>query len=247
MKIEVKGIVIKEVELNNGNRLIHILTDQLGVVTAILNNISFRKSNKFSSIHVLAYCKFMLFKRKEYYYVDEFEVLSIFWETKDDLKILAVCQYFCELCLILSPESTVSGEFLKVFLNSVFFISKKIKDLRLIKIIFEMKSLSLCGYMPNLICCYKFKKYDSVVMIFLIDSGKIICDDCWSNSNNEQYIQVNKGMLRALRHIIYSPVEKIFSFELSNDALGILSELSENYTIYHLGTNFKSLEFYKRL
>lgn len=247
MKTEVKGIVIKEVELTNGSRLINILTENLGVITAIANNSFLRKNNKFSSAHTLTYCRFVLFKKKEYYSVDEFDILDIFWEIKDDLKSLAVCQYFCELCINLEPDSTVSGDFLKLFLNSVFYISKKIKDIELIKIIFEMKAMSLCGYMPDLVCCSKCGKYETDNMFFLINSGKIICDDCRSSCCSELFAQVKKGMVYALRHIIYSPIEKIFSFELSENALKTLSKLSEDYIKYHLDTNFKSLEFYHAL
>lgn len=247
MKTEVNGIVIKEVELSTGSRLVHILTAEFGVITAIIKSGHLKSANKFSSIHVLMYCRFVLFKRKEYYHVDEFEILNVFWEIKDDLKSLAICQYFCELCIALDPETAVSADFLRLFLNSVYYISKKIKKLELIKLIFEMKSLSLCGYMPNLICCPKCGEYDSDSMFFLLNGGKIICDRCYSESIDASSVKLTKGMLYALRHVIYSPIEKIFSFEVSDDALKILSKLSENYVEYHLDTNFKSLDFYKRL
>lgn len=247
VKTEINGIVIKEVELSNGNRLFHVLTGQLGIITAIAKSGSFKKNNKFSSIHVLMYCRFVLFKRKEYYHIDEFDILNVFWEIKDDLKLLAICQYFCELCITLSPDSSVSEDFLKLFLNSIFCISKSIKDIRLIKMVFEMKSMSLCGYMPDLVCCCKCGKYDSNVMSFLLYDGKIICNNCYSDSKYVLKVQITKGMLYALRHIVYSSIEKIFSFELSDKAIKVLSDLSENYVKYHLDTDFKSLEFYNCL
>ena len=245
--MEVNGIIIKAVELSTGKRLLQVLTDDLGIITAIAGRGNLGKTNKFSVLHVLMYCRFVLFKNKEYYNVDEFDILNIFWGIKDDLKSLAICQYFCELCVNLRPESTVSKDFLKLFLNSVFYISKNIKNLKLIKIIFEMKALSLCGYMPNLIYCCKCGKYDANSMAFSIDSGKIICDDCFSVESGMYAVHITRGVLYALRHIIYSPLEKIFSFELSDNALKILSNLSEKYAKYHLDTNFKSLEVYNRL
>lgn len=245
--MEINGIIIKAVELSTGKRLLQVLTDDLGIITAIAGRGNLGKTNRFSVLHVLMYCRFVLFKNKEYYNVDEFDILNIFWGIKDDLKSLAICQYFCELCVNLRPESTVSKDFLKLFLNSVFYISKNIKNLKLIKIIFEMKALSLCGYMPNLICCCKCGKYDANGMIFLIDSGKIICNDCFSVESDMYVVHITRGVLYALRHIIYSPLEKIFSFGLSDNALKILSNLSEKYAKYHLDTNFKSLEIYNRL
>lgn len=245
--MEANGIIVKEVELSTGKRLINILTDDFGLITAIINCGRLGKSGKFSSLHVLMYCRFVLFKRKDYYHVDEFDILNVFWGIKDDLKSLAVCQYFCELCMSLNPENTVSKDFLKLFLNSVFYISKRTKDLKLIKIIFEMKALSLCGYMPNLIGCCRCGEYNNDTMLFLIDSGTIVCGNCCQNLNINLSVKVTKGMVYALRHVVYSTIEKVFSFELSDNALKVLSELSESYMKYHLDTNFKSLEFYNRL
>lgn len=247
MKTEVNGLIIKEVELSSGSRLLYILAEHLGIITAIIKGSSLKRKNRLSSVHVLMYCRFVVFKRNDYYHIDDFEILNIFWEIKNNLETLAVCQYFCELCDVLSPDSVVSKDFLKLFLNSIFYISKGTKDLKLIKIIFEMKSLSLCGYMPNLVCCCKCGKYDTDSMQFLLDDGKIVCDECCIDSKYTLKISVTRGMIYALRHILYSPIEKIFSFELSEKALNVLSSLSENYVKYHLDTNFKSLDFYNRL
>lgn len=246
MKTEVKGVVIREIKLSNDDRLIKILTENAGIVTAIVKESRKRKNDYSSLIRVLSYCVFELFEGKNYYVVDSAEVLDIFWSIKDDLKCFAVSQYFCELCLALSPESSNSQDFLKLFLNSVFCISKKIKDIELVKIIFEMRALTLCGYMPDLVCCRKCHKYESDVMYFLLEQSKIICSDCLSEPISSA-IKISQGMLYALRYIVYSPIEKVFSFKLSDKAKDVLSKLSEKYVLYHLGSGFKSLEFYNSL
>ena len=246
MKPETKGIVVKEIKLSNDDRLIKILTENMGIITAIIKESRRRKNDRNSLIRMLSYCNFELFEGKNYYIVDNAEVLDIFWSIKDDLKIFAVSQYFCELSMALSPEPSNSQDFLKLLLNSVFYISKKIKDIELVKIIFEMRALTLCGYMPDLVCCCECHKYTSDMMYFLLERSKIVCGDCFRGAEHSA-IAVSKGMLDALRHIVYSPIEKLFSFKLSDKAIKTLTDLSEKYVAYHLGTGFKSLEFYNTL
>lgn len=247
MKIEVKGVVVKEIKLSNDDRLVKILTENMGIVTAIIKESKRRRNDRISLVRVLSYCVFELFEGKSCYVVDSAEVLDVFWSIKDDLKYFAVAQYFCELCIALSPEPSNSQDFLKLFLNSVFYISKNAKDIKLIKLIFEMRALTLCGYMPDIVCCCRCHEYESDKMHFLFKQGKIMCLNCFKEVGCAESVEISKGMVYALRHIVYSPMKKLFAFKLSDKAVEILSTLSEKYVMYHLDVNFKSLEFYNSL
>lgn len=245
MKREVKGIILREVNLSSDSRIADVLTEN-GIITAVIRDKKGKKMSKFASAHVCAYCSFMLFESKQYYIVDDLEVLELFWGIKNDLKLLAISQYFCELCLALSPDKSLCKDFLRLFLNSLFYISKNIKDYRLVKLIFEMRACSMCGYMPNIVCCSNCKKYENDKMYFKVNSGDICCIDCCAKKDPGD-IEITCGMLYALRHIIYVPIEKLFAFNLSDQATKVLSDISEKYIEYHISANFKSLDFYKKL
>lgn len=55
------------------------------------------------------------------------------------------------------------------------------------------------------------------------------------------------GVLTAMRHIIYSEFEKIFSFNLSEENIKNLSKTTEKYILYTLNRRFKTLEFLKNI
>lgn len=245
MKREIKGLIIREVNLSSDSRIADILTEN-GIITAVVKDNKGKKMSKFASVHVCTYCVFMLFEGKSYYTVDDLEILELFWGIKNDLKLLAVAQYFCELCLALSPEKSLCKDFLRLFLNSLFYISKSVKDYRLVKLIFEMRACSMCGYMPNIVCCSNCKKYENDRMYFKINTGNICCSECNAKRDSGD-IEITCGMLYALRHIVYAPIEKLFSFNLSEQAKEVLSNIAEKYIEYHVSPHFKSLEFYKKL
>ena len=54
-------------------------------------------------------------------------------------------------------------------------------------------------------------------------------------------------VLAAMRHIVYSDAERVFSFRLAGDSLKKLSRITENYTLLHTEGKYKSLEIYHRL
>ena len=248
VKMNVRGIVVKETRLVNGNMVVSILTQTEGIISAFVRDSNKSKSSKTSLVQMFAYCDFTLFLGKSGYVIDEVEIIELFWDIKNDISVLTISQYFCELALALSPEKECSEDFLKLFLNSIFYLSKGRKDVEFIKLIFEMHSCALCGYMPNLVCCDECKKYEDENMYFNISSANILCENCADVCDNSFYqIKLTRGMVAALRHIVYSPVEKLFSFSLSDEALDILSDVSEKYIEYYVKPNFKTLEIYKKL
>ena len=96
--------------------------------------------------------------------------------------------------------------------------------------------------MPQLVYCDKCKVYEKEIMNFVIGKGKIYCNDCISN--NDSFISINSSLLTSLRHIVYSPIEKIFKFKVLPETARNLSIITEKYVKMHVCESFKSLEFF---
>lgn len=247
MKLHLNGIIIRETDLGENSKVVKILTAQKGVISAIAKNCSNLKSKNTAIVQLFAYCGFSLYVGKKGYIVDESEVLELFWGIREDLQSLALAQYFCELCLFLSPEEHNAHDFLRLFLNSLYYLSRKNKDEKFLKAVYEMRACSVCGYMPNLVGCHKCKVYQSPRMKFMIEKGTLVCEKCASAEKSVMGYTLTSGLLDALRHIIYSPTDKLFSFNVSEETLSVLCEVCEKYIYSHVGTNFKSLNFYKSI
>lgn len=247
MKIYVNGVIIRETVLGENSKVIKILTAEKGVVSAIVKNSSNLKNKNTAIVQLFAYYSFSLYVGKNGYIVDESEILELFWGIRENLNRLALAQYFCELCLILLPEENNSNDILRLFLNSLFYLSNKKKNELFLKAVFEMRACSVCGYMPNLVGCHRCKTYYSHNMKFIIESGVIFCGKCISAEESGKARSLTPGLLDALRHIVYSPIDKLFSFSVSRETELALSDICEKYVYAHLGENFKSLKFYKSI
>ena len=168
--------------------------------------------------------------------------IKLFFNLNKDIKKLALAEYFCELALILAPSETTSEDLLRLMLNAFHLLANTDKNIYIIKSVVELRALSISGYMPDLIGCKKCHKYESNITHFIPEEGVIYCDNCKSNKLG---IKLDSSTLSAMRYIIYSEFNKIFSFKLPDDKLKLLSKATQSYVISVTDKNFKSLDFFE--
>lgn len=247
MHIEIKGIIIKEANYKDNDKILTIFTAEKGIISAVARGCKKIKNRVGAMLQVFSYGSFSLQVTSKGYIISDARVDEVFFGLREDLERLALAQYFCELIFALSPEYPNSQDFLKLFLNSLYYLASGKKDYKILKSIFELRACSMCGYEPDLIGCIECKKYVTPTMIFFIDKGVLMCEDCAKNAEKSNSYKISEAVALALKYIIYSPVEKIFSFKISDSCVKILSEITEVYVMFHLDYRFKSLDFYNKL
>ncbi len=245
MKINVTGIIIKEMDLSDSDKLVNILTSEKGIVSAIAKRSKTFRNRLGGMIQLFAYGEFALYTAKNGYILSGCEIKELFLGLRSDLEALALSEYFCQLCLSLRPEAAISNEFLRVFLNSLFFMVNRKMDIKILKSIFELRACSLCGYMPKLVSCERCGSFENDSMNFSLEKAKLFCSRC-VNANDFAF-PISGSLLFLLRYIVYSELEKLFNFSVSPKIANQLSSLTEKYVMIHVSDNFKSLLFYKKI
>lgn len=244
MKFSTDGLVIREQNIREQDKLVTVLTRSNGVVRAFVHGAKSIKSPKSTATGLLTYSRFSFYKGRENYIIDECSAKEVFMPLRRDVERLALAQYFCELLSELAPEDDDSEEYLRLVLNSLYFLCKGDRSPALIKSTFELRLLTISGYMPNLVCCDGCACYEHENMYFLPKTGSLVCGDC-IGSYKEQHIQTGLGVTAAMRHCVYSEFNKLFSYTLTDDALPVLELVSEEYLHSQVSRKFKTLEFYK--
>lgn len=241
-KITASGLVIREQSIGESDKLITVLTARYGLVRAFSRGAKKTKSKKLAATSLLAYSDFCFRKTKDAYSVDEALVKEVFFELRQDVEKMALAQYFCELANEFCEEDYESEEVLRLFLNALWLLKNNKKSPEFIKAVTELRLMSLSGYMPALLGCDRCGTYESEVMYFSPESGKIYCGDCLPMG---QRYCVNASVVQAMRHVSLSDFERIFSFTLKDEAQKIFSELCEGYLLHKTQRKFKTLDFYK--
>lgn len=239
LRITTDGLVIKETSIKDNDRMITIITRDLGVITAFVRGVKSIKSKRGAATSLLSFSNFSLEQKGDTYTITEASINKVFFGAGSDIVTLTVAQYFCELCNIFRPYENESEEFLRLILNSLHFLTENKRSPELIKAITELRVAVIAGYAPNIVACNGCGKFEDTVMNFKLDDGTLYCNDCKSDN----CISLSLTVLQAMRHIVYSKFEQLYSFEIPEDAAKQLSLLTERYVTYQTEHKFTTLEF----
>ena len=244
MRTNTDGLILKEQNIGEKDKLVTVLTRHNGLVRAFVRGAKSVKNRKNSSTGMFCFSKLSLYKTKDTYIIDEAEPIEIFFELRNDLEKLALAQYFSELVLTLVQEDEPAEEYLRLVLNSLHFLAKGKMPNEQVKAITELRIMCIAGFMPNLIACNRCGEYETENMYFDVEDGLLYCENCVPS---DMIFQLDIGLIKALRHIAFSDFEKIYSFKMEDYALPDLSYVTEKYLLSKLQRNFKTLEFYKEI
>lgn len=239
MHITTDGLVIKETSIRDNDRLITIITRDKGVISAYVRGVKSIKSKRSPATSLLAYSNFNLEAKGDTYTITEASVNKMFFGAGSDIVTLTIAQYFCELCNVFRPLEQESEEFLRLILNSLHFLTENKRSPELIKAITELRIAVITGYAPNIVACDGCGKFENPVMFFKLDDGTLYCDDC----RKENCLSITLTVLQAMRHIVYSKFESLYSFEIPDTSAKELSILCEKYITYQTEHKFTTLEF----
>lgn len=239
LRITTDGLVIKETNIRDNDRMITIITRDLGVITAFVRGVKSIKSKRGSSTSLLSFSNFSLELKGDTYTVTEASINKVFFGAGSDIITLTVAQYFCELCNVFRPYENESEEFLRLILNSLHFLTENKHSPELIKAITELRVAVIAGYAPNVVACNGCGKFEDAVMYFKLDDGTLYCNAC----RKENCVSITLTVLQAIRHIVYSKFESLYSFEIPETAAKQLSQLTERFVTYQTEHRFTTLQF----
>ncbi len=242
MRLNTHGLIIKEQQTGEADRLVTVLTRDMGVIRAFVRGARSIKSRSLSATQLLGYSKLSIFMSRDVYTIDEAEPIEVFFGVRGDFARTSLAMYFCELVCELAPEGTDSGELLSLALNTLYMLSNNKLPVHQLKAVFELRLLSLTGYMPNLVACCDCGKFTDETMFFDVEGSVLYCSACKAPVHA---IALTVGVVTAMRHICLSDPQKIFSFKLSNSGLKELADISERYLLATTQRRYKSLELYK--
>ena len=247
MKFTTKGLVIRQQNIGEQDRLVWVLTKDMGVLRAFVRGAKNIKNPKSAATSLLCYSDLSVFKGKEAYSIDEASVIEVFFDLRKDIVKMSLAQYFCELAAFICPTEQSAESQLSLILNALHLLSTTDKSPDLIKACVELRLSAMAGFMPDLVMCRGCGAYEKENMLFLVNDGAITCADCFSQAPRGASIPIDSGMLKALRHIVFAEDKKLFSFSLSEKGLEGLNFITETYICKVLEKDFPTLHFYKTI
>ncbi|MBO5211497.1 MAG: DNA repair protein RecO [Clostridia bacterium] len=239
-----EALVIKEMNVGESDRLVTLFSKEHGIIKAFASGAKGVKSKKGAATSLLTYGSFTIKNKNGSLRIYEATPIKMFFGAGDDIVVLTLAQYFCELSFNFAVNGTNNTEFLRLILNSLHFLTVAKRYPPLIKAITELRTATISGYAPNLIACDGCGKFEEDIMYFNTEDGIITCGECERKQNS---IPIDRTMLSAMRHIVYSDFNKLYNFEIPNDRANLLSDLTSNYLVAQTDYRFKTLDFYNSI
>ena len=240
-----KGLVLRETQYKDNDKLLSLLTDGLGLITAKARGVKRKNSPLRGGCQLLTYGEFTLYERGGYYIVTEAEPLMLFDRIRQDLELLSLGSYFAQVLETVSAAEQTDPELMNLGLNSLYALDQLQKPQAMVKAVFELRLMCLSGFTPMLDGCGYCGEPDT--HYFLVQEGILLCDICRKTVQRADTIALSPGVLAAMRHIVHCDKKKLFSFSLPEKTLKELGEVTERFLLSQLGQGFSALEFYKRL
>ncbi|HBJ11406.1 MAG TPA: DNA repair protein RecO, partial [Ruminococcaceae bacterium] len=152
-RITTEALVIKEMKLGESDRLVTLFTRDYGIIRAFAAGAANVKSRRCTATSLLTYSSFTIVKKKDIYKIREAAPIRVFFRLGCDIEQLALAQYFCELSYVFVSSGVPDGEFLRLILNSLHFLTSAKRTPPLLKAVTELRAAAISGYMPDLVAC----------------------------------------------------------------------------------------------
>ncbi len=264
MSETLKGIILKETPIGDYDKMMTVFTAEHGKISVFAKGAKRLKSPLFTATQLFCYSEMTLAKTGTTYYIRTADLIENFYHMRDTLEGAALAGYIADIAADIAVEDVPMTELLRLVLNSFHLIATGKKQIPQIKAVFELRAAAVAGFMPDLIACAGCGQSDIPTYYFDITGGVFRCEECYrtdaliaeklAQRQSEpdgiyQFAQViailSPSVFAAMRHVIYSKTEKIFSFELKDEeTLTDFANVAEKYLVCHMERSYATLDFY---
>ncbi|MBQ7331372.1 MAG: DNA repair protein RecO [Oscillospiraceae bacterium] len=245
MYLKTQGLILRVTDYNDRDALVTMLTPNHGKLTVKARSLRRKNSPLSATCQLLAYSEFTLFEYKGMYSVNEAESVELFTGLRKDICKLSLGTYFAQVAELISQEDLSNPELLSLVLNCLFALSKTDEPERKIKAAFELRCACLAGFQPDLGNCYGCGAEQADM--FDLSAGHLSCFSCRADDASGVRMPINPSILNAMRYICTCMPKKLLSFQLGDENLLKLSDITEGYLLTQLERGFSTLDFYKSL
>lgn len=238
-----KGIILKQTDYGEANRMLTIFTDEYGIIKAAAHGAKRSKSRSSASSQFLTYAEFTFYITSgEIWNVNSADTIDSFFPIQEDIEKLSAAAYFADMTYACLDLQNPDRELLRLLLNTLYAMAYKNVTARVAKPVFEMRCIAIAGFEPVIEHCALCGSTERLTS-FSPEEGGIVCADCAVTGD----VPVFEGTRSMIQYALRAELAKLFSFAVDDRIAEQASYISERYTAYQLDRSFDSLVYYKKI
>jgi len=246
--ISTEALVLSETTVGDNDKIITLLSGEYGKLSAICKGVKVARSGRGAASSLLSYSDVTLRERKGVLYLSEAKCKRSFIEVSKELSRFSLACYITSVLSEFTLEGQEQGEQLRLALNLLHALEKRLSDCEKIRAVFELRFCALSGLAPSLELCSECEREGEHYHLDLSQGG-LICDECLMQKEEKdgEYLPVCPAVIDAMRYIISAPEKRILAFSLGKEEAKELSAACEKYFIYRFEKSFSTLDYYKKM
>ena len=234
--VKTKGIIIAEKMMSDFDKMLTILTPNMGKIECMAKGARRPKSLLMAGTQFLCFGDYLLYKGSENYSMNSCETIELFYNIRIDLDKLKYAAYITKIINDVTTENQNNYKVLQLFLNTLYVISNTDKDLELVTSIFRIRLLSIIGYRPEIQECKICKQKENLSKFSIKDNG-FKCANCAKTDKGA--INMNETTKDAIRYAILADAKKIYSFLVTKELKEEIKIISKIYLNEKLEKEYK--------
>lgn len=241
--IKTKGIVIRQVNYGEYDKMLTVLSDSLGKISVSARGVRGIKNKNRAACELLCYSELVLTPpRGEVYSLSQAECLESFYHLREDCVKLALGIYMADIAGHLAPEDMQPA--LKLLLNTLYILAQPESEAPYIKLLFDLKLLLSAGFAPETEECVSCQGTEAPFSFSAL-SGGVLCGSCAKRAG----LSPSDGnALRLMDYILKSPLsKKLYMLKADAETVNNALKMTESFVAVHVRDELKSLEYYKKL
>ena len=241
---EIMGMVLMATPVGDYDKRVVILTKERGKITAFARGARRPKSAMLAKTQPFVFGVFRVIEGKNAYTLLGAEISNYFMEIREDVVRTCYGTYFLELASYYGRENDPALDMLKLLYQTLRALCLERIDKRLIRCIYELKMFVVNGEYPECFHCIVCGGKDNLDH-FSSRLGGVIYSKC--REGIHPLYDLAGSVLYTMQYIIATPVEHLYTFQVTEEVQHKLRRLMDIYMKDHIDREFHSLDILKTL
>ncbi len=243
-QITVMGMVLMTTPVGEYDKRVVILTRERGKIAAFARGARRPNSPLAGTVMPFSFGEFTIYEGRTSYTMVSASVSNYFAELRGDMEAACYGCYFIDIANYYAREENDETQLLKLLYQTLRALTKPSIPNRLIRCVYELKAVCVNGEGPQVFRCVACGSCEHG-SVFSAQRGGLLCEKCRRGAADE--IHLCESSLYALQFIVSSPVEKLYTFNVSEEVLRELEDVAASYMKTYVGKSFRSLEILEQM
>ncbi len=226
------------------DRRVVILTKEQGKISAFARGARRPNSPLVGAVNPFSFGEFTMYEGRSSYTIQSANITNYFAELREDIVGAYYGFYFLEVADYYAKESNDEREMLKLLYQTMRALLNPHIPNRLIRYIFELKTLTVNGQAPQVFQCVTCGD-ETRPMVFSVAKGGLVCSECRQGVIDG--ITLDESTLYSMQYIESSSIAKLYTFNVTEKVLDELGRIMGKLMAAYTDKRFKSLEILETL